>query len=585
MLNIKKLLKGLRILNDVDQSKAVEITVDNLAVTNTKTTLVAQQTANRTIILPDDSAVLVGDDTTQSITNKQVSLSNTSDNKMLISEASTHKIVDSLLTHIDNAGVAEISNADAIKLSAPNTKEIILEGKAVRLPNVAFAPASPPTGFVGDIVYNTTTDTIWNYTSIGYVELIGDSGANKHLSNLLSPTSINQDLLPDASGKDLGSPALRWDANLDIADVNTLTVNTLLTSDGPTNLNDTVTINADVTVNGNVSINGTFTTINTAILDVTDANVTVNKGGTDITAEGAGLTVERTGTNGSLIYKDTAASKFKIGALGSESEIITAETDQLISGQKTIQNLLNLPSVDNSTTNTSLALSGASVTRLTGVKPTLNEITGLSDGSFGMLINTSATDISIVNEDVGVTAANRITTNSGANYILKQNQSVIYYRDSVSQRTRLSWVNPQFSEETLEFKLNGSYYDPADVFPIDAIDGYTVVPYDMIITNVFLYNIKAGEGGASRFRLYSKAFGAGSFTNLFTTDPSIAFTAGDSQWIGVGDTVTGCTAPILNVSSQFIAKKSVLKCDVIQLQNGTTILPEDCGLVVHYLKL
>ncbi len=580
MLNIKKILKGLRILNSADQSKAVEITVADTATTNKKTTVVANQTDNRTVTLPDATTTLVGDDAAQSLTNKQVSLSNTTDNKLLLSQATTHKIVDSLLTHIDNAGDAELSVASgSIKLTAPSTKEIILEGKAVRLPVVAFLPASPPTGFLGDILFNSTTDTLWHYTSIGYVDLVSDAGANKYLSNLLSPTSVNQDLLPDTNGKDLGSALLRWDANLENVDANDILVNDTLTVEG------TTTINADVTINGNATINGTFTTINSVTLDVTDANVTVNKGGSDVSAELAGLTIERTGVDGSLVYEDALASKFKVGAAGSESEILTANTTQTITGEKTIQNLLNLPSVNDATTNAVLTLSGGAVTRITGVKPSINEITGLSAGSFGIIINTSATDITITNEDAGVTAANRITTNSGANYILKQNQTVIYYRDSVSQRTRLSWVNPQFSEETLEFKLNGSYYDAADVFPIEAIDGYTVIPYDMIITNVFLYNIKVGEGGATRFRLYSKEFGAGSFTNLFTTDPSIAFTAGDGQWVGAGDTVTGCTAPVLNVSSQFITKKSILKCDVIQLQNGTTILPEDCGLVVHYLKL
>jgi hypothetical protein len=580
MLNIKKILKGLRILNDADQSKAVEVTVSNSATTNTKTTVVAAQTANRTVTLPDATTTLVGNDNAQSLTNKEVSLSNTTDNKLLLSEASTHKIVDSLLTHIDNAGDAELSVASgSIKLTAPVTKEIILEGKAVRLPVVAFLPASPPTGFLGDIVFNSTTDTLWHYTSIGYVDLVSDAGANKYLSNLLSPTSVNQALLPDTNGKDLGSALLRWDANLENVDANDILVNDTLTVTGITTLNN------DLILNGALTINGTPTEINSVELTVTDANITVNSGGNDVSAEGSGLTIERTGVDGSLVYEDALASKFKVGSAGSESEIITANTTQTITGEKTIQNLLNLPSVDDATTNTVLNLSGAAVTRIVGTKPTINEITGLSAGSFGMIINTSASDVTLVNEDTGVAAANRIVTNSGANYTIKQNETVLYYRDSVSNRTRLSWVNPQFSEEVMEFKLNGSYYDPADIFPIDAVDGYSVLPFDIIITNVFLYNVKAGEGGATRFRLYSKAFGAGSFTNLFTTDPSIAFTAGDGVWVGVGDTVTGCTAPVLNVSSQFIAKKSILKCDVIQLQNGTTILPEDCGLVVHYLKL
>ena len=69
MLNIKKILKGLRILNSIDQSKAVELTISDAATTNTKTILSAQQTANRTIVLPDASTTLVGVDNTQNFFN------------------------------------------------------------------------------------------------------------------------------------------------------------------------------------------------------------------------------------------------------------------------------------------------------------------------------------------------------------------------------------------------------------------------------------------------------------------------------------------------------------------------------------
>ena len=40
MINIKKLLKSLRIINDKDQSKALELNISDSAATNTKTTVV-----------------------------------------------------------------------------------------------------------------------------------------------------------------------------------------------------------------------------------------------------------------------------------------------------------------------------------------------------------------------------------------------------------------------------------------------------------------------------------------------------------------------------------------------------------------
>jgi len=84
----------------------------------------------------------------------------------------------------------------------------------------------------------------------------------------------------------------------------------------------------DLTIEGDLLVKGETTTINTATLDVEDANITVNKGGDDITAEGSGLTVERSGTDGSLVYDSSVSSKFKAGDVGAESEILTKGASQ-----------------------------------------------------------------------------------------------------------------------------------------------------------------------------------------------------------------------------------------------------------------
>lgn len=84
-----------------------------------------------------------------------------------------------------------------------------------------------------------------------------------------------------------------------------------------------VTINEDLIVTGDLTVNGTTTTINAANLEVEDKNITVNNGGNDVSAEGAGLTVERVSTNGSLIFDSALTSKWKAGLLGSEAEILT----------------------------------------------------------------------------------------------------------------------------------------------------------------------------------------------------------------------------------------------------------------------
>jgi hypothetical protein len=86
----------------------------------------------------------------------------------------------------------------------------------------------------------------------------------------------------------------------------------------------------NVIIPGNLTVNGTQTDINTVDLNVTDKNITVNNGGNDASSEGAGLTVERTGTDGSIIYTDALASKFAIGPVGSEVEAVNISSAQTL---------------------------------------------------------------------------------------------------------------------------------------------------------------------------------------------------------------------------------------------------------------
>ena len=102
------------------------------------------------------------------------------------------------------------------------------------------------------------------------------------------------------------------------------------------------TFTGNVVVSGDFEVNGTTTTVNTATLDVTDANITINNGGTDASAEGAGLTVERLGTDACICYEDALASKFKIGAVGSEHEIMTVGHVQTITANKTMSGTLTM---------------------------------------------------------------------------------------------------------------------------------------------------------------------------------------------------------------------------------------------------
>jgi len=96
---------------------------------------------------------------------------------------------------------------------------------------------------------------------------------------------------------------------------------------------------------GNLEVQGTTTTFNTQTVQVEDNNMILNFGGNDTTAQGSGLQVDRTGTDGSFIYDSAAATKWKAGNLGSEVEIVDKSTAQALTNktidasQNTISNI------------------------------------------------------------------------------------------------------------------------------------------------------------------------------------------------------------------------------------------------------
>lgn len=99
----------------------------------------------------------------------------------------------------------------------------------------------------------------------------------------------------------------------------------------------TTTINNSLVVRGDLTVQGTTATVNTTTLDVKDANITLNKGGSDVTAIGSGITVEGTSAValGKVLFDSTLPSRFKLGATGLESEVVTVGNSQTITSSKT----------------------------------------------------------------------------------------------------------------------------------------------------------------------------------------------------------------------------------------------------------
>lgn len=194
MLNIKKILKGLRILNDADQTKAIELNVSNSATTATKTTIVAAQTANRTITLPDSSGVLIDATTPQTLTNKTIVVASNT-----ITTAASGNLVATEL----NAALSELQSDIDTRTTTVQFDAHLNDAVDA---HDASAISNTPSGNLAATDVQAALNELQDQIDVSV------GGANPQLSNL-NTTSINQSLIPSSSAAnhDIGHDTSRWE--------------------------------------------------------------------------------------------------------------------------------------------------------------------------------------------------------------------------------------------------------------------------------------------------------------------------------------------------------------------------------------
>jgi hypothetical protein len=248
-------------------------------------------TGSSTIELPDSAADrLVGRATTDTLENKTL-------NSPVVDGTITGTAIDTDLSNGASANTVPSSQAvvDAIDVVGGDLADHIADPTDA---HAASAITNTPAGFIAATTVQGAIDELDS-------EKLSRSGQNSATTLVLEPGATVD---TNAAG------------NIEIGGTNATTINVGRT--GQTTV-----------IKGDLQVDGTTTTVNSDTLDVTDPNITLNDGGNDASSEGAGLTVERTSTDGSLIYRDSSASKFAAGPLGSEVDLVSTTGTQTITGK------------------------------------------------------------------------------------------------------------------------------------------------------------------------------------------------------------------------------------------------------------
>lgn len=158
----------------------------------------------------------------------------------------------------------------------------------------------------------------------------------------------------------------------------------------------------------------------------------------------------------------------------------------------------------------------------------------------------------------------------------------IKYRAAVSEST-FSKIGSAINfilhrtHEKKDFFLNGRY-GVASV-PALGVDGVCIFEFDAEIFAVYMFNHVAGSSGTTELDVKKQATSGGAYSTIFSTTPKITSAAGNYARIGTGETVSGCTAPVLTSTPLNVSAGEALRLDLISAQGG---VPENCGIVIHY---
>ncbi len=135
----------------------------------------------------------------------------------------------------------------------------------------------------------------------------------------------------------------------------------------------------------------------------------------------------------------------------------------------------------------------------------------------------------------------------------------------------VNFIN-QYQKYDKVWCVNGAYSTLS--IPFLGIDNLIYLPDNATITNAFMFCRKAGTSGTTTLDIKYATTPGGTFTSIFSTKPSIGYSAGDFSWCYTGSAFANTTAPVLGTAN--LNANSVLRMDITTAQSGGI----GCGIVL-----
>lgn len=532
MIDIKKFIKGLQILNRTDQTKSLELSVNDAATTSTKTTVESSQTADRTISLPDATDTLIGRNTTDTLTNKTI-------------DADLNPI-----SNIENADIKALAAIDATKIangSVDNTEFQTLDGVTSSIQTQI------------DSKVNRSGDTMTGFLTLNADPTSSLHAATKNYVDSLSAGVDPKEAVRAATIADLGFTYNTSPSNgqftsvggaLSIDGVALVTGNRLLVKD-----------QTDQKQNGIYTYDSTAQTLTrstdmdgTPSSEVSAGNYTLVTAGTNNTGKGfvvlgdGILTLNTDNIDWSEFSFSAGANTFlsNLTAPVAVNQDLTPDTD----------NTKDLGSTSRTYAEGHINNVDAQNIRTTAGSTTI-------DVSNRKLLDSASSD-SIDWENNLLKSGATTKLDWSATDISVNTRKIVDVVDPTADQDAATKKYVDDSNKSVEhnWELNGEY--PGLTFPLLNIDAPFLAPYDVTIDSVWIYNGVAGASGTTEFDLKVKSPG-GAYATILSTTGKIDSTAASDIYTDSGSVIgvqTGVTKPVLSTTT--ILAGQMVKWDLIQ---------------------